>query len=176
MPRKSKHQQRVELFMLLAGQDVPAKPCLLTPEVRVLRAKLIFSEAVQELIALGLRVSIHAGNQDQSTVSLFDSDTKFTFTAMEGDMDIIEFVDGCHDTAVVTTGSLSAAGIADEPGQKATDENNLAKFGPGGYRSDGTDGNPKGKWIKPAGHKPPDFVKVLKRQGYKFPKVKKTKV
>lgn len=42
--------------------------------------------------------------------------------------------------------------------QQLVDENNLAKFGPGGYRRD------DGKWIKPPGHKPPAIAKALRWQ------------
>jgi predicted HAD superfamily Cof-like phosphohydrolase len=39
--------------------------------------------------------------------------------------------------------------------EQAVDQNNLAKFGPGGHRRE------DGKWVKPPDHKPPDIAGLL---------------
>ena len=50
--QRSEHQQRVDEFMRLAKQNLPAVPTEPSEEVRLLRAKLIFEEAVETIRAL----------------------------------------------------------------------------------------------------------------------------
>jgi predicted HAD superfamily Cof-like phosphohydrolase len=149
---RSAHQQRVDEFMRLAGQELPTVPTIPSDEVRLLRAKLILEEAIETIHALGVTVIDECGY-----APLVD---ELTFK-ITGPMDIVEVVDGCCDTIVVTTGTLSAIGVSDEAMQQAIDESNLAKFGPGGHRRD------DGKWIKPPDHKAPDILALLTEQGYK---------
>jgi predicted HAD superfamily Cof-like phosphohydrolase len=72
-----------------------------------------------------------------------------------GQFNMEETIDGCCDLSVVTIGTLSTLGVPDKPFLEEVDNNNLAKFGPGGYRND------YGKWVKPPGHKPPDISRIL---------------
>lgn len=148
---RSAHQQRVDEFMRLAGQELPTVPTVPSDEVRLLRAKLIFEEAMETIKALGVSIV------DEMNYAPLLDELQFKIT---GPMDIVEVVDGCCDTIVVTTGTLSAIGVSDEAMQRAIDESNLAKFGPGGYRRD------DGKWIKPPDHKAPDIMALLIEQGY----------
>lgn len=154
---RSAHQQRVDQFHILAGQGLPAVPIEPSEEVRLLRAKLIFEEAMETISALGVTVYYDAGGGEFVNVM---EDTKFDISM---NMNFVEVIDGCCDLRVVTTGTLTALGVPDEPFQKLIDENNLAKFGPGGYRADGTPENPgpAGKWIKPPGHNSPDILGML---------------
>jgi len=76
----------------------------------------------------------------------------------EDSIDLAEVADGCADIKVVTTGTLSACGIADVSIQEEVDANNLAKFGPG------HSWNEVGKLIKPANHKGPELGRVLDEQ------------
>lgn len=173
---KTVHQRRVEAFMQQAGQEVPAVPTMPDPETRVLRAKLILEEALETIVrGLGVEVRIH--HEDDGVMRSFTIDSKSIvsnqgnhfdhedvtlWVAREPDMQ--EIADGCADISVVTIGTLSACGIADEPLLAEVDEANLRKFGPGGYRSDGSDGNPAGKWIKPKDWTPPNIQQVLDAQ------------
>lgn len=164
---KTKHQQRVEDFMILAGQEVPDKPVIPDEETRVLRAKLILEEALETIEALGVDVDlvefdgVETKGKEISRNSLFDYNVELSFEA-RGQCDIVEVVDGCIDVSVVTRGTLSAFGVKDKKLLKEVDKNNLAKFGPGGYRRD------DGKWVKPENHQPPDIKGILKEQGYEF--------
>ncbi len=147
---KSKHQQSVESFMRLAEQDVPESPTVPSVEVRLLRAKIILEEALETIIdGLGIQPFL----KSSFGLHAITSDPIHLFTASEFNMS--ETIDGCCDLAVVTTGTLLAIGVPDEPFQDAVNENNLAKFGPGGHRRD------DGKWVKPPGHKPPDISGIL---------------
>jgi predicted HAD superfamily Cof-like phosphohydrolase len=196
---KSESQRMIEAFMKKAGQNVPDKPTMPDPETRILRAKLIFEEAVRELIGEGLRVVIRYYDEKTNTYFLINQGHTpgLSFLAIDGGVDMVKIADGAADTQVVTKGTLSACGIADEVIQKAVDESNLAKFtkprcpdcdqemnfvsmsegwvcsvghfrrkplNAGGYRSDGTDGNPKGKWVKSVDWKAPDIKGILEGQ------------
>lgn len=155
---RSEHQHLVDRFMLMAGQAVPITPQNPEPGVRKLRAKLILEEALECIRGLGVDVHV---SFDTTAVSVTNQESTLVFHEKEK-YDIVEVVDGCCDIKVVTTGTLSAFGINDLKPQELTDMNNLAKFGPGGYRRD------DGKWIKPPGHKAPDFLGEIIKQGWKF--------
>jgi predicted HAD superfamily Cof-like phosphohydrolase len=77
------------------------------------------------------------------------------------DRDIVKIADGLIDILVVTLGGLSACGMSDHALMNEVMRNNMAKFGPGGYRRE------DGKWCKPPGHQPPDIEGILTRQGYR---------
>lgn len=149
---KSLHQQRVEDFMVKAGQEVPTKPTVPSEEVRLLRAKLILEEALETIDALGFCVEVIINSDGSQTMS------KPIYVPHDRGPNLNEVVDGCCDIRVVTTGTLSAFGIADVGPQRAVDESNLRKFGPGGYRRD------DGKWIKPTDWVAPDWGLILKEQ------------
>jgi len=143
---KSPHQQRVELFMAKAGQAVPDRPTVPDEATRRLRANLILEEALETIEALGFQV----------TLKPFDGEIEVGPQVRDPDLEKV--VDGCADTIVVTTGTLSAFGVADVAVQAEVDNNNLSKFGPGGHRRE------DGKWIKPPTWTPPDIKGILKAQ------------
>lgn len=155
---KSSHQQHVESFMLRARQDVPVTPTIPSVRVRVLRAKLILEEALETIEALGVTVSMHtlAGG-----INHINKHRDLDYMAMpDEEFDLVEVIDGCCDIKVVTTGTLSACGIPDEPFQQLVDANNLSKFGPGHtFRQDG-------KIVKPPGHEPPPILAALRQLCY----------
>jgi predicted HAD superfamily Cof-like phosphohydrolase len=147
---KSKHQKRVEEMMVLAGQDVPRGPVVPAPEVRLLRARLILEEALEAVEALGCSVYVDDKYLDSRWL-----DVEVCYRI---EPDLTEIAKECADLSVVTIGTLSACGIADKALLKEVDLNNLAKFGPGGYRRD------DGKWIKPPNHPKPEIARILEQQ------------
>lgn len=154
---RTAHQIRVEEFMAKAKQTLPAYPSKPNEEVRRLRARLILEEALETITALGFAVSV---DNDPLIVDIADAELRFHDCKP---FNMVEAVDGCCDLSVVTTGTLSALGVADEPFLYLVDTNNLGKFGPGSsIREDG-------KLIKPPGHKPPNILLELVRQGYPDP-------
>jgi predicted HAD superfamily Cof-like phosphohydrolase len=161
---RTPHQQRVEEFMRNAGQDVPDEPTIPDSKTLILRAKLILEEALETVEALGVTVWL----SDETTDRQLDV-SKTNFDRLEFNQDItpnlVEIVDGCADLMVVTSGTLSAIGVADEPFLEEVDRHNLAKFGPGGYRRD------DGKWIKPSNLQPPEIERLLKDQRFSHLKV-----
>jgi len=153
---RSNHQQKVDVFMKFAEQDLPSGPLVPDIEIRELRARLILEEALETIEALGFSIN-HVPNQPE--------DGKIAFENMKliGDLEpnLVEIADGCADVKVVTTGTLSACGIDDLELQDLVDDNNLAKFGPGSYRRN------DGKWMKPPDHRPPDISSLLSKQSEK---------
>ena len=148
----SKHQERVEQFMKLAGQEVKTSPAIPDKDIRLLRAKLILEEALETVYALGFRLVAKSDHYDT------DSEKDFYFYENRQGPSLEEIADGCADISVVTQGTLSACGIKDDSLLEEVDNNNLAKFGPG------HSWNEDGKLIKPPGHKGPDIAKVLAQQ------------
>jgi predicted HAD superfamily Cof-like phosphohydrolase len=142
-----------------AGQEIPDKPCIPSPEVRLLRAKLIFEEAMETIEALGVDIMLSPfiGQHDKVALSHVMGELVVN---PHRKPDLVLIADGCADISVVTTGTLSACGIQDEELLEEVDKANLAKFGPGGYKRE------DGKWIKPKDWVPPDILGVLKAQGY----------
>lgn len=153
MRNKSDHQLLVEEFMRLASQDFPSMPGLPAEPVLLFRAKLILEEALETIRGLGYVPVWRDGGSDSGELT---PELRKSGNAP----DIIEIVDGCADVSVVTIGTLSALEIADVEILEAVDNNNLEKFGPGGHR------RADGKWVKPPGHKPPDILGLLRKQGY----------
>lgn len=143
--RYTEHGQRIRDFMKLAGQECPPKPTLPSEEVRKLRARLILEEALETITALGIHVMLDG-------VSLQQRDYELVANC---EPNLVEIVDGCADISVVTIGTLIACGVPDDPILREVDLNNLAKFGPGGYRDAG------GKWIKPPNHQPPRIGHII---------------
>jgi len=147
------HQQKVDKFMLLAGQEVPTKLTIPDKKTRELRASLILEESLETIKALGFDVFVL--NSNGCDVQLTMDNAKFN---LNHEPNMIEVADGCADVKVVITGTLSAFGIDDNELQDVVDENNLAKFGPGSYRRE------DGKWMKPSNHQPPNIEEVLDNQ------------
>ena len=148
-PYKTRHQQRVEQFMVGAGQDLPDRPTIPSRKVCELRARLILEEALETIAALGFSV-LGVGPATLRVIPCPDIN--------EG-ISILEVVDGCCDLSVVTSGTLSAFGIADVGPLGIVDRDNLKKIKNGSK-------DEHGKFIKPPGHLGPGelLAKEINRQ------------
>lgn len=132
---KSIHQVDVEEMMLRAGHTVPLQLMPLDDKTRKLRATIILEEAKETINALGFDMDLNP----------IESST------------IASIVKELCDLSVVTIGTLSAMGIADNTVLRVVDANNLDKFsGDGHQREDG-------KWVKPTNHPKcePEIERVL---------------
>lgn len=158
------HMLRIRKFMKLAGQEIPGAPEIPAEHIRILRARLILEEAFETVEALGVNVRIGTEpghwSQDQIPISKWlRSGCLLSYdTATSVIPNLKDIVDGCADISVVTIGTLLACGVHDVAVLEEVDKNNLAKFGPGGYRDDG------GKWVKPPDHAPPRIREILDLQ------------
>lgn len=164
---KTDHQHRIEQMMRRAGQAIPDNPVLPSAEIRKARVLLVLEEAVELCESLGYAPYLNTAdivpiNEDiimgQSTWYRIKP-MRLIFSPLPPSS-LIDIAKEAVDVSVVTIGTLSACGIDDRALLKAVDDNNLAKFGPGGYLDE------NGKWQKPPGHKKPDLGRVLSAQGY----------
>lgn len=119
----TEHLDAVRLFMEKAKQTTSFTVRCPSPEERLLRAKLIYEEAMETIEALGvdyiLGKFVDAGEDNYNPVAVLD---------------------GACDIAVVTNGTLIACGLdgAFPEALERVDQNNLSKFGEGSYtREDG---------------------------------------
>ncbi len=143
------HAQRVLSFMLRAKQNCPVTPTIPDEKVRLLRAKLIWEEAI-ELIKDGLGVEVFIEPDDQGAKT-------FGFK-IAGEPNLVLIADGVADLSVVNIGTALACGLEDEKILEIVDRNNLAKFRPGhSFREDG-------KLIKPPDHQKPDLKTEIEIQ------------
>lgn len=156
MSETTEHYDRVRRFMELAGQATPDVPTEMDVETRELRARLLMEE-VLETIQRGLGISLYVVCPGCDKNILIDTRRKLWLSSPDP-YNPVELLDGCCDVNVITTGTLIAAGLTDAEPQRLVDENNLAKFGPGGYRRE------DGKWIKPPDHQPPELDEEVERQ------------
>jgi predicted HAD superfamily Cof-like phosphohydrolase len=144
--RKSVWQRRVEKFMGNARQEVPKKVVLPNEGTRRLRAALILEEALETIEALGFTATGPSGYQ------ITAGSTDFLPT---GEPDLVEIADGCADIMVVTLGTLSACGIADESVMMEVLDSNDSKFAEGHYI------NEIGKLVKSPLYRPARIDQVL---------------
>ncbi len=146
MERTTPHYDRINEFMVLAKQGTPDRVGLPDEATRLLRARLIYEEAMETIHALGCTVALN-DNPDGSGSVILSSHHK---------PNLVEIADGCADVSVVTIGTLIACGIPDVALLEMVDVNNLAKFGKGHSI------HPDGKVVKPPNHKPPAIAGLLK--------------
>lgn len=153
-------QRRVEKFMQDAGQTVRLIPSEPTPEERVLRAKLILEEAFETCDALGVEVDV-SSYDDEGSHCAKEIDADMFCYRLNDRFDMVEAVDGCLDTMVVTVGTLSCLGVGDAlPMELVLDANDAKQTGP--MREDG-------KRLKPEGWLPPNIERELIMQGWVKP-------
>jgi len=152
--KTTNHYARVrQLNAKIDPDSAPSEITMPNAATRELRARLILEEAMETIDALGVSVMN----------SKFNRNVTFSDLGLEAthEPDMVEIADGCADVSVVTIGTLVACGIPDRGLLELVDSNNLAKFGPGGYRRE------DGKWIKPPDHKPPEIARYLHRIGWR---------
>lgn len=144
---KSQHQQRVEQFMLRAGQDVPSKPTLPDAAMCLARAKMQLEETLEVIAALGCYIYWDVCEKHGYGVARKSAKPVI----------LANIIQECCDVQFVATGTLSACGVPDTPFRIEVDQANLRKFSGDAHR----DAN--GKWVKPTGFVGPDIAGVLKQ-------------
>lgn len=143
-----KLQQQVrEMHKLFDQPTSPAEPQLRMAEMR---AAIEIEEAFETVCALVGTARAQTIAQAQIAIVLQEKARKG-----QHEPDLIEAIDGCIDTLVVTYGTLEAIGVDAEPFFDEVMRANLAKAG-GPIREDG-------KRLRPPGWTPPDIEGVLAR-------------
>lgn len=115
-------QQDIVTLMKQFEQEVKESPEMPDPATRLLRARLVFEEALEFVRACGCTVTSSTQQPviDDIAVQL---DPK-------GTPDLVEYVDGCIDQLVVTYGALNAAGIEAQSAWDEVQRSNMSKAWP----------------------------------------------
>jgi len=134
---------------------------------RVLRAKLVLSEALEFVEAMGCGLAFKDATADRSAVCR----AALSFgiepvSVLGGKVDLVEAADACADLRYVVIGSEITLGI---PGDAVFDEvhrSNMTKFLPDGNGGFVAQFDADRKVVKPPTWEPPDIASVLMRAGW----------
>ena len=115
-------QHDIVTLMKQFEQEVKDSPELPDPATRLLRARLVFEEALEFVRACGCTINSSEGTPviDEIAVQLNPNGTP----------DLVEYVDGCIDQLVVTYGALNAAGIQAQSAWDEVQRSNMSKAWP----------------------------------------------
>lgn len=148
-------QVAVREFQYKFQRTVNDVPTPLSARDRLLRAKLVLSEAIEYVHACGCELAVEAG-PDELTVILDPVDVVLSPLQKPN---IVERADALADELYVVFGSAVSEGVDLQPVFDIVHATNLAKVG-GGETT-------YGKILKPPGWTPPDIAAELRRQGWR---------
>ena len=114
-------QHDIVTLMKQFDQEVKESPEMPDAKTRLLRARLVFEEALEFVRACGCTVAAGSSAVIDEISVVFDPG---------GTPDLTEYVDGCVDQLVVTYGALNAAGIKVEPAWDEVQRSNMSKAWP----------------------------------------------
>jgi predicted HAD superfamily Cof-like phosphohydrolase len=117
-------QQDIVTLMQLFNQQVKESPELPDPETRLLRARLVFEEALEFVKGCGCTVTMN-GEEPAAVI-----DKIGVVLDPNGNPDFVEYVDGCIDQLVVTYGALNAAGVKAQSAWDEVQRSNMSKAWP----------------------------------------------
>ena len=120
-------QEDIVTLMTLFNQQVKESPELPDAPTRLLRARLVFEEAIEFVKGCGCTVTL-AGSNGEEQAEVIDKIGVVLDPSREPDF--IEYVDGCIDQLVVTYGALNAAGVKAEPAWDEVRRSNMSKAWP----------------------------------------------
>ena len=120
-------QEDIVTLMKQFNQQVKDSPELPDPDTRLLRARLVFEEALEFVKGCGCTVTLSASNADTETAVIDDIGVVLD---PDGTPDLAEYVDGCIDQLVVTYGALNAAGVKAQPAWDEVQRSNMSKAWP----------------------------------------------
>ena len=111
------------------NQQVKESPQLPDPETRLLRARLVFEEAIEFVKGCGCTITrTNAGKDGDERTAVIDEIGVVLDPG--GKADFVEYVDGCIDQLVVTYGALNAAGVKAQPAWDEVQRSNMSKAWP----------------------------------------------
>jgi len=122
-------QDDIVTLMKQFNQPVKESPELPDAETRLLRARLVFEEAIEFVMGCGCTVTRTAQglNGEEEAVVI---DEIGVVPDPAGKPDLVEYVDGCIDQLVVTYGALNAAGVKAQPAWDEVQRSNMSKSWP----------------------------------------------
>ncbi len=119
-------QQDIVTLMNQYNQQVKESPELPDAETRLLRARLVFEEALEFVKGCGCTVTRKvAGVNGQDQTAVIDEIS--VVLDASGAPDFVEYVDGCIDQLVVTYGALNAAGVKAQLAWDEVQRSNMSK-------------------------------------------------
>lgn len=118
-------QEDIVTLMTQFEQEVKAAPELPDEATRLLRARLVFEEALEFVKGCGCTVLL---TKDGAQTAVIDEISVARDTGREPDF--VEYVDGCVDQLVVTYGALNAAGVKAQPAWDEVQRSNMSKAWP----------------------------------------------
>jgi predicted HAD superfamily Cof-like phosphohydrolase len=122
-------QEDIVTLMKQYSQQVKESPELPDPETRLLRARLVFEEALEFVKGCGCTVTMAAaGSHGEDKAAVIDE----IGVVLDPNVapDFVEYVDGCIDQLVVTYGALNAAGVKAQPAWDEVQRSNMSKAWP----------------------------------------------
>jgi predicted HAD superfamily Cof-like phosphohydrolase len=125
--RPYRPQEDIATLMRQYNQQVKETPELPDTQTRLLRARLVFEEALEFVKGCGCTV-VTAASIGAEPDDLIDKIGVVTDPNREPDF--IEYVDGCIDQLVVTYGALNAAGVQAHPAWDEVQRSNMSKAWP----------------------------------------------
>ena len=121
-------QEDIVTLMKQFEQEVKESPEVPDPQTRLLRARLVFEEALEFVKGCGCTVTLARSGENAEKVAVIDD------IAVEldpnGKPDLAEYVDGCIDQLVVTYGALNAAGVNAQSAWDEVQRSNMSKAWP----------------------------------------------
>ena len=119
-------QEDIVTLMRQFEQEVKEAPELPDEATRLLRARLVFEEALEFVRSCGCTVALSKSEGEKAAVIdeisvVADAGVKPDFT---------EYVDGCIDQLVVTYGALNAAGVKAQSAWDEVQRSNMSKAWP----------------------------------------------
>ena len=122
-------QQDIVTLMTQFEQEVKQCPELPDAATRLLRARLVFEEALEFVRACGCTVKVAQKGLSRGQEAPIIDDFAVELDP-SGTPDLVEYVDGCIDQLVVTYGALNAAGINAQSAWDEVQRSNMSKAWP----------------------------------------------
>jgi len=119
-------QEDIVTLMTQFEQEVKDAPELPNEATRLLRARLVFEEALEFVRACGCAVGIGGADGVKTVVT----DEISVVPDPDVTPDFTEYVDGCIDQLVVTYGALNAAGVKAQSAWDEVQRSNMSKAWP----------------------------------------------
>lgn len=122
-------QEDIVALMTQFNQRIEDSPVIPDPDTRLLRARLVFEEALEFVKGCGCTVTISTAEGNRDGVAPVIDDIAVVLDPSRKP-DLVEYVDGCIDQLVVTYGALNAAGVKAQPAWDEVQRSNMSKAWP----------------------------------------------
>ena len=122
-------QEDIVTLMKQFSQQVKESPELPDLHTRLLRARLVFEEAIEFVKGCGCTITMTIAGLNGAEETAVIDDIGVVLDP-NGKPDLAEYVDGCIDQLVVTYGALNAAGVKAQSAWDEVQRSNMSKAWP----------------------------------------------